>query len=185
VRGVLAATDRNVALGNIALVDESNDRFLVSQNLFVQGSATFAGPTPGLVTPYYSIGSQGGTYSTTSSSLVAVDATNLSILTPVVPNTSSVRIRATATVEALGAPNVQFQLAISDSVNGIIGVVQGMTAATGGSLPVTVEAVLAGGGQFAHTFELWWAVITAAATLSMLNGSNGTPFPLMIVEVNQ
>ncbi len=184
VRNVLASTDRQIALGNIALVDEVNDRFLVSQSLFVTGAATFTGLITGISSINQYAGTQTGTdYTSTSTSMVAVDTSHLQDAITI-PVDMVLKISAYGSI-GTDTAIVGYSVGILDGT-ALIACVQGKAQAIGGSNPFAVGCIINGDGA-SHTIALAYATTNASDAVRMSNNANSAlgGWPIMIVDLTQ
>lgn len=122
---------------------------------------------------------EGGDYTTTSTSFVDIDATNLSIT--IDTNGGDVFVMFVPSVAASGQV-VFFELLVDGSPHaGDDGICRGIPAGVGYVIPII--AIVTGLSAASHTFKLQWKVSSGTATLFAGAGtSNGDVHPTFIVR---
>jgi hypothetical protein len=125
----------------------------------------------GTPTITYKKGSGAGSYTTTSTTYVDVDATNLAFVVTV-PRGQKITMNAVFTV-GVSVANEIINLALAD---GMTTLVEAQAQLTGNNMFGSIQHVFVGDGA-SHTFKLRWNTNTGTAT--MLNGT-ATLLPTMI-----
>lgn len=129
------------------------------------------------VTMVQKTGDGSTSYSTTSGTLVDVDATNLSY-TVTVPTGYKLHISATASCTGTAGGTNENDLAITDTSTGtVLNQVSANPAVTGGSLPFALNAVLTGDGA-SHTIRLQF-LSTNSVAMGIINSTGSHRIPTM------
>lgn len=110
-----------------------------------------------------------GSYTTTSTSFVDIDGTNLSITLTL--NGSAVLIGFSGAVTMTGNP-MRFDISVDGTLLGAAGV-DGMAIVTTNG-PICLVALKTGLSAGSHTFKIQWRVGSGTATLYSGSGTGGT-----------